>query len=47
MSDLERLKELLQRRYKELNNDTGCYVNNHWLSVAAIMELIKQVEEER
>ena len=48
MPENEVLKKLLQRleqHYGPLDNDTGCYVRNRWLSVAAIKELIMQTDE--
>ncbi len=41
---LETLKEMLERRYGDLKNPQGCYVNGAWLSVAAIAELIDRVD---
>lgn len=43
---LEKLKELLERRYGDLNDPRGCYVNGSWLSLERIMELINRVDEE-
>lgn len=41
-----RLKQLIERKYGDLDNDRGCNVNGQWLSVAAIVELIDQAATE-
>ena len=48
---LEYLKELLERKYGDLDDNSGCYLRNEygepeWFSVAAIVELIDRVDEE-
>ena len=43
---LEILKELLEDKYGDLNNDCGCYVGGQWLSVKRIVDLINQADEE-
>ena len=42
---LDTLKNMLERRYGDLTNPQGCYVNTAWLSVAAVAELIDRVQE--
>ena len=41
-----KLKQLIERKYGDLDNTCGCYVNGQWLSVAAIVELIDQTTKE-
>lgn len=43
---LDRLKRLLEKRYGNLDNECGCYVNGQWLSVADIVSLIDEADEE-
>ena len=39
----EQIKEALKKRYGEIT-DRGCYVNGRWLSLDAILEIIKNLE---
>lgn len=41
-----KIKKLIKRKYGDLDNMRGCIVNGHWLSVAAIVELIDQAAKE-
>lgn len=43
---LQRLKDLLERKYGSLDDFRGCYVNGKWLSIEAIVALIDRVDEE-
>jgi len=48
---LEYLKEMLERKYGDLDDDTGCYCRNEfgeaeWLSVKEIVRLIDRADEE-
>ena len=43
MINKEDLKELLENKYGDLSDDSGCYVGGSWLSVSAIVELIEQL----
>jgi hypothetical protein len=48
---LEYLKEMLEHKYGDLDDDCGCYLRNEfgepeWFSVAAIVELIDRADEE-
>lgn len=43
---LAQLKTLIERKYGDLSNETGCYVNGRWLSVRDIAALIDQVDTE-
>lgn len=48
---LEYLKESLERKYGDLEDDAGCYVRNEfgepeWLSVKEIVRLIDEADEE-
>lgn len=42
----DKLKNLIERKYGDLDNTCGCNVNGQWLSVAAIVELIEQAVKE-
>ena len=52
MEALEYLKELLEKKYGDLNDNGGCYARNddtgenEWLSVKAIVDLIDRAAEE-
>ena len=48
---LEYLLELLERKYGDLEDNCGCYLRNEygeaeWFSVAEIVRLINQADEE-
>ena len=43
---LEMLRRKLQKQYGDLKSHCGCFVNESWLSPAAIMELIQSVDAE-
>ena len=43
---LEYLKDLLERKYGDLASEQGCNINGRWLSVAAIVELIEEADED-
>lgn len=48
---LEYLKELLERKYGDLDDNSGCYLRNEhgepeWFSVAEIVKLIDRADEE-
>lgn len=48
---LEYLKEMLERKYGDLEDNAGCYCRNEygeaeWLSVAEIVRLIDRADEE-
>ncbi len=40
---LEELKVKIEERYGE-DNDTGCFVNGHWLSSQTIIDLIEELD---
>lgn len=41
----EELLEALKKKYGDLNNDRGCYVNGRWLSIYDIVKIIEELEE--
>ena len=41
---LEYLLKLIRRKYGDLSNDSGCYINGRWLSVEAIVNLIDEAD---
>ena len=43
---LNKLLEKLERKYGDINDDRGCYVNGRWLSIAQIVAIIEMVDEE-
>lgn len=43
---LERLKELMENKYGELDDDRGCYINGRWFSLAGVLTLMFQADEE-
>lgn len=43
---LEYLKKLIEKKYGGLTDETGCYVNGEWLSVADIIQLINRAAKE-
>lgn len=43
---LKRLKELMEKKYGDIDDDRGCYVNGRWLSLAAIYTMMLQVDDE-
>ena len=43
--EFEYLLKQIERRYGDINNN-GCYINGRWLSVAAIVNLVKQADKE-
>lgn len=48
---LEYLKEMLERKYGDLEDNSGCYLYNEygepeWFSVAEIVKLIDRADEE-
>lgn len=38
--DKNKLLDALEEKYGDLNDNCGCYVNNEWLSVKQIVEII-------
>lgn len=46
VAEQSKLKQLIARKYGDLDNNRGCNVNGQWLSVAAIVELIDQAATE-
>ena len=42
---LQNLIDLLERKYGSLEDGRGCYVNDVWLSISSIVELIEKVDE--
>lgn len=42
----EELLSELKRKYGDLENDCGCYVNNKWLSIYKIVEIIEECQEQ-
>lgn len=44
---LQILLDELEKRYGDLNDDSGCYTrNDRWLSVERIAKLIRRIDEE-
>ena len=43
---LECLKKLIEQKYGTLDDERGCYVNGQWLSVANIVSLIDETDED-
>lgn len=43
---LDYLKKLIEQKYGTLDDERGCYVNGQWLSVADIVNLIDEADEE-
>ena len=40
--DAQELKDKIEAKYGDLENELGCYVNGEWLSVKDIVELIDE-----
>lgn len=38
--DITELSAALKKRYGDLDNDRGCYVNGEWLSLARISDML-------
>ena len=44
---LNRVLEALKEKYGDLDDDCGCYKDNgQWFSIARVVEIIKEVDEE-
>lgn len=43
---LERLLEVLEEKYGDLDDDCGCYKDKGWFSIARVVEIIKEVDED-
>lgn len=42
----EELLNELKRKYGDLDNDSGCYVNGKWLSIYQVVEIIEECQEQ-
>lgn len=40
------LLELIEKKYGTLDDERGAYLNGKWLSIEAIVQLIKKADEE-
>lgn len=38
--DVDKLKEKIEDKYGDLDDEIGCYVNHNWLSVKDVVDLI-------
>ena len=45
MVNAQKLKEKIEEKYGDLNDESGCYVNEEWLSVSAIVDLIDECDD--
>lgn len=43
---LNELKELIEMKYGEIDDDGGCYINGRWFSPASIYTLMLSVDKE-
>lgn len=40
--DVDKLKEKIEDKYGDLDDEIGCYVNHNWLSVKDVVDLIDE-----
>lgn len=38
--DVDKLKDKIEAKYGDLDDEMGCYINNNWLSVKDVVDLI-------
>ena len=38
--DVDKLKEKIEDKYGDLDDEMGCYINHNWLSVKDVVDLI-------
>lgn len=41
---LQQLKDALERRYGNLEDNKGCIINGSWLSIESIVEMIDRID---
>jgi hypothetical protein len=45
MVNAQKLKDKLEEKYGSLDDESGCYVNNDWLSVKDVVDLIDECDD--
>lgn len=45
MVNAQKLKDKIEEKYGSLDDESGCYVNDEWLSVKDIVDLIDECDD--
>ncbi|MBR6892530.1 MAG: hypothetical protein IKN15_04775 [Bacteroidaceae bacterium] len=45
MVNAQELKDKIEAKYGSLDDESGCYVNEEWLSVREIVDLIDECDD--
>ena len=43
--DTQKLKEKIEDKYGDLDDEAGCYIRHEWLSVKDIVDLIDECDD--
>lgn len=44
--DVDKLKEKIEDKYGDLDDEIGCYINNNWLSVKDVVDLVDECDDD-
>ena len=44
--DVDKMAEKIENKYGDLDDEIGCYINNNWLSVKDVVDLVDECDDD-